>query len=349
MTAYMAIGDSLDLVKKLRDESIDLVLTSPPFLALRSYLPSDHPDKGLEVGGEDSPATYIDTLLAHTAEWARVLAPHGSIAVELGDTYSGSGGAGGDYNKGGFRDGQNRFRGSASKKGTWPLPKSLCMVPEAYRMALAYGYNPLNGEPSPAGRWRVRNVVRWVRPNPPVGALADKFRPATSTMVIACKSRTRYFDLDAVRTPHKSDPAKFTGNGYTKGHPEGVKGKESMPGNPRGAPPLDWWKITARGYKGAHYATWPPEMCETPIKAMVPERVCTTCGVPQSAPGCGHETWRAGVVLDPFVGSGTTLVVAQQEGRDSVGFDLDKRNLALAIERVPGLLAYDIDGFWRWA
>ncbi|MBE7561208.1 hypothetical protein HS125_20555 [bacterium] len=68
MTAYMAIGDSLDLVKKLGDESIDLVLTSPPFLALRSYLPSDHPDKGLEVGGEDSPATYIDTLLAHTAE-----------------------------------------------------------------------------------------------------------------------------------------------------------------------------------------------------------------------------------------------------------------------------------------
>lgn len=317
MTAYMAIGYSLDLVKKLGDESIDLVLTSPPFLALRSYLPSDHPDKGLEVGGEDSPATYIDTLLAHTAEWARVLAPHGSIAVELGDTYSGSGGAGGDYNKGGFRDGQNRFKGSASKKGTWPLPKSLCMVPEAYRMALSYGYNPLNGEPSPAGRWRVRNVVRWVRPNPPVGALADKFRPATSTMVIACKSRTRYFDLDAVRGDS--------------------------------APPLDWWKITARGYKGAHYATWPPEMCETPIKAMVPERVCTTCGVPQSAPGCGHETWRAGVVLDPFVGSGTTLVVAQQEGRDSVRFDLDKRNLALAIERVPGLLAYDIDGFWRWA
>ena len=148
--------------------------------------------------------------------------------MELGDTYSGSGGAGGDYADGGLRDGQDPYNGSGwhrlgkraeqsdqppnyRKAGTvsaagsprgkdgWPLPKSLCMIPELYRVALAYGRNPLTGEPSPAGRWRCRNVVRWHRPNPPVGALGDKFRPATSDMVIACTSGKRYFDLDAVR------------------------------------------------------------------------------------------------------------------------------------------------------
>lgn len=63
-----------------------------PYLALRSYLPADHPDKSKEIGSEPDPATFIDVMLALTAEWRRILAPHGSIVIELGDTYSGSGG-----------------------------------------------------------------------------------------------------------------------------------------------------------------------------------------------------------------------------------------------------------------
>src|SRR5690606_21204494 len=118
------------------------------------------------------------TLLRLTAEWGRLLAQHGSICVELGDTYSG----------GGERDG-------------WPLAKSLCGIPTLYAWSLAYGRNLLTGAPSPAGRWRVRNLVAWVRPNPPVCALRDKFRPATSYLTIATRARNRYFDLDAARTP----------------------------------------------------------------------------------------------------------------------------------------------------
>ena len=82
-------GDVFDGLATLEDGSIDLVATSPPFLALRSYLPSDHPDKGKEIGSEATPAAFIDVMLAVTAELRRVLAPHGSIAVELGDTYAG--------------------------------------------------------------------------------------------------------------------------------------------------------------------------------------------------------------------------------------------------------------------
>ncbi len=298
------IGDVFDVMATLPDASVDLVLTSPPFLALRSYLPADHPDKAKEIGSEPTPAAFLDTLLALTAEWRRLLAPHGSIAVELGDTYSGSGGAGGDYNDGGMRAQQPKFRQGTPRwdgrpdgqvrtttsdpvaypprsRTGWPLAKSLALIPEMYRIALAYGINPLTGQPSPAGRWRVRNVVRWVRPNPPVGALGDKFRPATTDLVVACVSKDRWFDLDAVREPHMHPKATHTvGNvSPTRGdHGDPAKRIEN---NPAGAPPLDWWNIPPGGFSGAHYAVWPSELLIRPIKAMCPAEVCRVCGEPR--------------------------------------------------------------------
>ena len=87
----LMIGDAFTHMATLPDNSVDLIVTSPPFLALRSYLPADHPDKHLEIGSEPTPAAFLTTLLALTREWRRILAPHGSIAVELGDTYARSG------------------------------------------------------------------------------------------------------------------------------------------------------------------------------------------------------------------------------------------------------------------
>lgn len=383
MSARYIVGDVRDVLATIPAGSIDLVLTSPPFLALRSYLPADHPDKHREIGSEPDPATFLDTLLALTAEWRRVLAPHGSICVELGDTYAG-GGQGPDPGK---NPGKSEVVTIAATKGPgWPLPKSLCMIPELYRVALAYGRNPLTGESSPAGRWRCRNVVRWHRPNPPVGALGDKFRPATSDMVIACTSGKRYFDLDAVRTEHKREQV---GNGAPSAGrlgPDGG-GVRATEAHPAGAPPLDTWVIPTAPYAGSHYAVYPPALCEKPIKSMVPLKVCRTCGEPsrrissepeyvdssgdkvsgRSAYGrggandgtiapvggdnratrttqtigwtdCGHDDWRPGVVLDPFAGSGTTLMVATGHGRDAIGIDIDERNAELALDRVGPLL-----------
>lgn len=332
MTARFLVGDVFDRMAELPDASVDIVLTSPPFLALRSYLPADHPDKAKEIGSEPTPAAFLDTLLHLTAEWRRLLTPHGSICVELGDTYSGSGGAGGDYDDGGLRDGQERFNGAAAKArahatkkrtrspgADWPLAKSLCGIPHLYHLSLAYGRNLLTGEPSPAGQWRVRNVVAWCRPNPPVGALGDKFRPATSYMTVACVSDKRWFDLDAVRTdaPRNDNKRALSTQYAAPGQPERKTRASDENGriyaNAAGAPPLDWWEIPTAPYKGAHYATWPPALCERPIKAMCP-------------PG--------GLVLDPFAGSGTTLAVATGHGRDCIGIDIDSRNAELARERV---------------
>ena len=135
-TARYLIGDVFDVMASMPDDSVDLVLTSPPFLALRSYLPADHPDKAKEIGSEPTPAEFIDTLLALTAEWGRLLAPHGSIAVELGDTYAGStSGPNTDRYRG--YSGSSKCDTSGSDGGGirtggglgWPLDKSLCGIP----------------------------------------------------------------------------------------------------------------------------------------------------------------------------------------------------------------------------
>lgn len=114
MGAEYLIGDTRARTAELEAGSVALVATSPPFINLRTYLPADDPAKEFEMGSEPTPAAYLDALLEVTAEWGRVLTPWGSIAVELGDTYSGSGGHGGDYNQGGLREGQPQFAGSAA-------------------------------------------------------------------------------------------------------------------------------------------------------------------------------------------------------------------------------------------
>ena len=308
-------GDVFDVLANIPDGSIDLVVTSPPFLALRSYLPAGHPGKDKEIGSEANPAEFVRTLLALTREWRRVLAPHGSIAVELGDTYSGSGGAGGDYTDTGLRAGQAKFDGSGRRSRAadvaagilaptrrpgpgnrddipgWPMERSLCGIPTLYAWSLAYGRNLLD----PADQidpWRIRNLIAWVRPNPPVGALSDKVRPATSYVTVATADTAtcrRWFDLDAERVPPspnthnrvaKDGPARFDlpsqqrdGNWATLA--------ATNDANPAGAPLLDWWEITPGGYSGAHYAVFPLELPRRLINLMCPRQVCLECGQPR--------------------------------------------------------------------
>lgn len=407
MSIEYRIGDVFDRLAEIPDSSIDLIVSSPPFLWLRAYLPDGHPDKDREIGQEATIDKFIDTHLALAAEYDRVLAPHGSLCYEIGDTYSGSGGAGGDYDDAGLRDGQNKTAGSARRSGEKPLSKSMCLVPHLFTTSLAYGRNILTGGPSPSGKWRIRNVICWARPNPPVGALGDKFRPATSYITVACKSDKRYFDLDAVRTDLARD---YTDEKPTKPNREADRNgggrKESvrqMVANPAGGPPLDWhaddhpedgdwlWKLSTQPYKGSHFATFPMELPKRLIEAMCPLKVCSVCGTPSTRitellgytdhsgilhpqgetwssgvgdgnkgahsnkPGsrtttttttigwtdCGHDSWRTGVVLDPFGGSGTTGEAAQILGRHAILIDIDERNADLARERVGMFLEID--------
>ena len=384
-------GDVRDKLPTIPTRSVDLVACSPPFWRQRGYLPSNHPLKRREIGQEPSPAAFLDVLLELTAEFRRVLAPHGSIAIELGDTMAGSGGAGGDYDEGGFRDGQPKWRGSGAADG--PLPKSHCMIPEAYRFALVWGFSPFTGQPSPAGQWIVRNVVDWCRRNPTPGDDGDKFRRATSDIVCATLDPNRFWDGEPVRVLSGADTHARTAKGVgsrandtPKANAGGNTNRDTLAIQHLGdgtRPLYDWWDLSSDPYPGAHYAVWPPEIARRLIVTMCPGKVCTTCGEPQrrivetlNAVGhaagsqawigdttgelrtdminrnagpdysiretvgwtdCGHDTWRPGMVLDPFAGSGTTGSVATGNGRDALLIDLDDRNLDLAYHRIGGL------------
>lgn len=316
MTVDYIVGDTRDVTATIPDGSVSLVACSPPFIALRSYLPADHPDKDKEIGSEPDPATFLDTLLGLTAEWGRVLAPWGSIAIELGDTYADSGanvlpkrGEGNSAIMGETGVGRSRPCGSA-----WPMAKSLALVPQLYAASLAYGRNILTGQPSPAGQWRVRNMIVWHRPNPAVGALGDKYRPCTSYITVATRDSKRWFDLTAVRTQHKTSPderrpqtptqrtvadIEQRETGCNIGGATGVNGFTNE-GNPAGAPPLDcwfdeWdgshdtWTQTTQPSSLAHYAMWPAKLAERLILSMCPAEVCTFCREPRRRIEQAHE------------------------------------------------------------
>lgn len=367
-------GDTLEVLPALAADGVqvDLVVTSPPFLALRSYLDPDDSQKAREIGNEPSPGEFIDALLDVVELCADVLAPWGSMCFQLGDSMSGSGGAGGDYLEGGWREGQNRFAGSAGRdarparlgRESWPGNKSHALIPELFRIALAYGFNPLTGRET--DRWLIRNVVTWCKPNPTPGALGDKWRPATSDFVVFTKNPKRYWDDYITRTPVENPNKKATAT-LGKGSGRETATKPARVANAAGAPLLDWWTVTSPGYKGAHYATFPPNLIAPLIRAMCPERVCRTCDTPseriilvesttkaiedptrevnKGANGavhsivdrgwtdCGHDDWRPGIVLDPFAGSGTTGQVSTGHSRDAILIDLDPANLKLARER----------------
>lgn len=404
-TARWITADVFNGLDQLPDQSVDLIMSSPPFWGLRTYLPKGHPDKEYEIGSELSPGEFLDTLLNVVEACERVLTPHGSLCFEIGDTYSGSGGSGGLHTDETVEAGSGKYRANTRKgrvvdhnsgrrnpgPGS-PQAKSLCFIPQLFGASLSYGRNLLNPEHD-VDPWLVRNFVAWVRPNPPVGSLSDKVRPATSYLTWACKSPDRYFDLDAVRQPPSENTHARVAKG-SKGRtdlPSGYRGgnwhtlEANNARNPLGSPPLDWWKIVPGGYTGAHHAVYPAEVCRIPIEASCPRRVCLSCGVPSrrlnpsgavldadqpsdggpvelladltvgtvediapswSTCGCpgtdglrsdGFHTgsgWRPGVVLDPFAGSGTTLLAATGLSREAIGIDLDARNLDLALERL---------------
>jgi DNA modification methylase len=296
VTARYIVGDALEVLATLEPGSVDLVMSSPPFLALRSYLPADHEHKKLEIGSESTPGAFLDVMLDVVEACARVLAPHGSLVFELGDTYAGERSGGHHLYEG--SNPEAGFNGSAGfgslpmpKRGKvgWPLDKSKALIPQLFAVALAYGFNPLTGRTTEP--WRVRNTVAWCRPNPPVGRDGDKFRPATSFLTVAAKARDRYWDGDAVRVPYSANThAKIgsresNGRGDTYGDPDVVRSSWSNKGefvreDRGGAPLLDWWEIPTAPYKGAHYATYPPALVVPLVKSMCPQKVCRVCGQP---------------------------------------------------------------------
>jgi site-specific DNA-methyltransferase (adenine-specific) len=314
------VGDVMDRLRELPAASVDCVITSPPYWALRNY------QAGGQIGQELSVHGWVEQLVSVCDEIARVLSPEGTLWLNVGDTYS------------------RQDRHGAP-------PKGLLLGPERLLLALV------------DREWRVRNKVIWNKSNPMPSSVGDRLSSRWEPVYLLVRSRHYYFDLDPMREPHGSvrppsrrppPPFPTAWSGSLAGDQSGLRRLKmaGLPGHPLGKNPGDVWTIPTSNFRGGHFATYPEALVERPIKAGCPERVCTNCdrawrrqrvarrlgglatlGTLRPACTCSAP-YRPGLVLDPFLGSGTTAVVAERLGRDWLGIELNPDFAAIAERRI---------------
>lgn len=163
--------------------------------------------------------------------------------------------------------------------------------------------------------WTLRNAIIWHKPNAMPESVLDRLSCRYETVFMFSKSQRYWYDLDPIREGHKyAVPGKRGhGGGSVNGTSKGVSatGEGHMYGNINGKNPGDVWSINTQPFPGAHFAVFPKELARRCIVA-----------------GCKPD----GTVLDPFSGSGTTGIVAQENGRKYVGIDISADYLKLSLE-----------------
>jgi DNA modification methylase len=220
--------------------------------------------------------------------------------------------------------------------------KGLLLAPERLLLALAQD------------GWLVRTKVIWAKTNPMPSSVTDRLSLTYEVIYFLVRQRSYFFDLDAIREPHTSPGAKRAQ--VTQPQPPssstewagplaasrgGLRRSRTndLPGHPLGKNPGDVWQFATRGFHGAHMAVFPPELVRRPILATCPAVVCTACGqgrkVRTGTLQCQCKApARRGLVADPFFGSGTTGLVAQELGRDWLGIELHPKYVRLAEQRL---------------
>jgi site-specific DNA-methyltransferase (adenine-specific) len=312
------VGDAHKELRKLPKGFVDCVVTSPPYFRLRDYQHAG------QLGLEEHVQLWVNELRGILWEAARVLVPTGSLWLNLGDTYS-TGGEGASA-------------------------KSLLLGPERLALALL------------EDGWIVRNKIVWAKRNPMPNPVRDRLSCTWEVVYLLVRQRSYFFDLDAIRVPHMTTrSAAKSGTAWsvppawrvsTSNH-NGLDALNAagQVGHPLGKNPGDVWSLSTASYRGAHHAVFPIALAERPIKAGCPERRCRRCRLPwkrQTLRRLGHLAvrgelqatcgcrigWEPGVVLDPFIGSGTIAIAAERNGRNWLGIELNTDFARLANERI---------------
>ena len=330
-------GHALDVLRTLPNESIDCIMTSPPYWALRDYgLGKD------QLGLEPTFDLYVKHLCDIFDETKRTLKKSGTCWVNIGDTYAGSmqGYGAKENSKTGFQKAPVNTGYNASSRMKPPnakaiyhedlryegrgktkeVPsKSLCLIP--FRFAIQMVNRG----------WILRNTIIWHKPNCMPSSIKDRFTVDFEYLFFFVKNKKYYFEVQY--EPHLSSSKERGKYGLSKASAfdyskrERSKWKENSIQH-RGIKNPDWlnplgrnkrtvWTITTHGFPGAHFATYPEELCEIPIKA-----------------GCPQD----GIVLDPFFGSGTTGLVALKQNKKFIGIELNPEYIKIAKERLKPYL-----------
>jgi site-specific DNA-methyltransferase (adenine-specific) len=326
-------GDARTVLADLLAGSVDAAITSPPYFQLRDYAVPG------QLGLEASIEQWVEALRAVFGEVARVLKPQGALWLNLGDTYSRRGQAGAP-------------------------PKSLLLGPERLLLALLEdGWLVRNKvvwakrNPMPesvtdrlATTWEgLYLLTRSARYFFDLDAIREPHGGATSAK------------------PSERHRRYQGGNGGL-----GALKAAGRVGHPLGKNPGDVWSLPKATFRGAHFATFPPALIERPLLATVPERICVQCDRPWRRRVSARKVFRhrgdhqagdryvrrygssydvirtrgelskcacfaparAGVVLDPFFGTGTVGAIAAKHGRDWLGIELSAHYVDLARQRI---------------
>jgi len=219
-----------------------------------------------QLGLEASVGDWVDELRLILNGLARVLKPTGSLWLNLGDTYS-----------------RHLRYGSA--------PKGLLLAPERLLLGLA------------DDGWIVRNKIIWAKTNPMPHAVKDRLTNSYDVVYFLVRSPHYFFDLDAIRLPHRSSTTRRNGRAYPPAEASAPGWRQRGGGNLGlaaqkargvvghwlGKNPGDVWQIASANFPGQHFATFPPALVERPLLATCPEQICEQCGVPYRRP---TRSWR---------------------------------------------------------
>ena len=300
-------GDALEQLRTLEPESVHTCVTSPPYYNLRDYGAAG------QIGMEDTQEEYLDKLVGVFREVRRVLRPDGTLWVNIGDSY-------------------------ASRSGAQPptyTRNAHCHT--AKHPPGGYKYKDLMGIPwllafaMRADGWYLRQDIIWHKTNAMPESVRDRCTKAHEYIFLLSKSERYYFDAAAIREPITGKSTKrylrndgkprprFGGGKYGDDSAEESRtksGKAYIPTAQRNK--RDVWAISTGGFKGAHFAVFPERLVEPCILAGCPE---------------------GGIVLDPFMGSGTTGVVAKRLRRDFVGVEINPEYWQMATDRIAATAA----------
>lgn len=307
MTIEILQGDCRDVLGSLADGSINCCVTSPPYFGLRDY--------GVEgqLGLEPTPDEFVSAMVEVFREVRRVLRDDGTLWLNLGDSYARNPAKGTT----GTPNGRNLEKmGYSGGAGVPSGLKEKDLIGIPWRVAFALQ----------ADGWYLRQDIIWHKPNPMPESVTDRCTKAHEYIFMLSKSPRYYFDNEAIKEPSAQDPKVFGRGGATASR--GKQGYAAASGGEQNRAQRDnsggygttgfrnrrsVWTVGTRPFAGAHFATFPPDLIEP----------CVLAGCPVD-----------GTVLDPFFGAGTTGLVAQKQGRNCVGIEINPDYIAIANERL---------------
>jgi DNA modification methylase len=345
-------GNNLDVLKTLPEESINCVVTSPPYYGLRDYDSAtwiggnencshisnnairgvgylqETANQGLgvdfyttcpmcnarkqddQIGLESTPGKYVENMVQIFREIKRVLAKNGTVWLNLGDSYATTHQTGTQDDDTKWKHGQisKGYHARAGGVGNGYKRKDLMGIPWKVAFALQ------------DDGWYLRQDIIWSKPAPMPESVTDRCTKSHEYIFLLAKSEKYYYNADAIKEPAISEDRYIRDPDNPNYKFNIVPGRSRMNGlkhnNYESRNKRDVWSINTSNFPGHHFAVFPQEIPMNCIKA---------------------GTKEGDVVLDPFAGSGTTLMVAQKLNRKSIGIDIKNEYLDMCLKRTKQL------------